>query len=113
MPPEIIIVVNNYAYNNGSVSATGMLRLLFSMGRIARMMFTGAVERWTLHGRPHYFETIEKWNAKNWRAFSSVELVESAKHADRIRIDAYGALVSGVIPAAWISEAVFTKIYNR
>jgi rifampicin phosphotransferase len=112
MPPEIIIVVNNYAYNNGSVSTTGMLRLLFSMGRIARMMFTGAVERWTLHGRPHYFETIEKWNAKNWRAFSSVELVESAKMLTESAIDAYGALVSGVIPAASISEAVFTKIYN-
>jgi len=28
-------------------------------------------------------------------------------------IDAYAALVSGVIPAAWITEAIFTNIYNR
>lgn len=113
MPPEIIIVVNHYAYNNGSVSAKGMMRLLFSMRKIARMMFTGAVERWTENGRPLYFETVDKWNAKNWREFSSVELVESAKQLTESAIDAYGSLVSGVIPAALITEAVFTHVYSR
>ncbi|HEX6269530.1 MAG TPA: PEP/pyruvate-binding domain-containing protein [Anaerolineales bacterium] len=113
MPPEIIIVVNHYAYNNGSVSAMGMARLMFNMGKIARMMFTGAVERWTEDGRPHYFETVENWQAKNWQSFSSVELVNSARQLTESAIDAYGALVSGVIPAAWITEAIFTNIYNR
>lgn len=113
MPPEIIIVVNGYAYNNGSVSAKGMARLLFGMGRIAKMMFTGAVERWTAHGRPHYVQTVENYETKNWRAFSSLELVENARRLTEAAIDAYGALVSGVIPAAWITEAVFTNIYNR
>lgn len=113
MPPEIIITVNNYAYNNGSVSAMGMMRLLFSMGRIARMMFTGAVERWTEHGRPHYFETVRNWDAIGWCSFSSTALVESASQLTESAVDAYGALVSGVIPAAWISEAVFTNIYDR
>ncbi|NJC97157.1 MAG: hypothetical protein C3F07_02630 [Anaerolineales bacterium] len=113
MPDDIIIVVNKYAYNNGSVSAKGMLRLLFSMKRIAKMMFTGAVERWTERGRPHYFETVENWNTIDWRGFSSTALVESAKQLTESAIDAYGALVSGVIPAAWITEATFTNVYNR
>ncbi|HAX71432.1 MAG TPA: PEP/pyruvate-binding domain-containing protein [Anaerolineales bacterium] len=113
MPGEIIIVVNHYAYNNGSVSAMGMMRLLFNMGKIARMMFTGAVERWTERGRPHYFEMVEKWKGKDWQSASSVELLDSATQLTESAIDAYGALVSGVIPAAWISEAVFTTVYNR
>ena len=113
MPDDIIIVVNRYAYNNGSVSAKGMVRLLFNMRKIARMMFTGAVERWTEHGRPHYLETVEEWSAKDWRSFSSAELVESARQLTESAIDAYVALVSGVIPAAWITEAVFTNVYNR
>ena len=113
MPPDIIVVVNHYAYNNGSVSAKGMARLMFNMGKIARMMFTGAVERWTEDGRPLYRGTVENWQAKNWRAFSSVELVNSARQLTESAIDAYGALVSGVIPAAWITEAVFTNIYDR
>ena len=79
MPPEIIIVVNHYAYNNGSVSAKSMARLMFSMGKFARMMFTAAVERWTVTGRPYYYQTVENWWAKDWRSFSSVELVDSTK----------------------------------
>jgi rifampicin phosphotransferase len=113
MPDDIIIVINKYAYNNGSVSAKGMARMLFSAGKIAKMMFTGAVKRWTEHGRPHYYETVEERSAKNWRAFSSIELVEGARQLTESAIDAYGALVSGVIPAAWITEAIFTNIYNR
>jgi len=113
LPDESIIVVNKYAYNNGSVSAKGMVRLLFNTRKITRMMFTGAVERWTEHGRPHYFATVKEWSAKDWRSFSSEELVKSARQLTETAIDAYVALVSGVIPAAWITEAVFTNVYNR
>jgi len=113
MPDETIIVVNHYAYNNGSVSLKGMARLIFGAGKILRMMFTGAVERWTEKGRPLYKQTVEGWQAKNWRAASSIELVEAVKQLVESAIDAYAALVSGVIPAAWITEALFTKLYNR
>ena len=113
MPPEIIIVVNHYAYNNGSISAKALARVTFGAGKIMKKMFTGAVERWSEIGRPSYFEAIEKWNAKNWRTFPAVDLVESAKQLTESAIDAYAALVSGVIPAAWITEAVFTNVYNR
>lgn len=113
MPANIIILVNHYAYYNGSLSAKGMVRLIFEAGKIAKMMFSGAVERWTEIGRPHYYQTVEAWQSKNWRAFSSVELVESAKQLTEAAIDAYSALVSGAIPAAWITEATFTIIYNR
>jgi pyruvate,water dikinase len=113
MPPEIIIAVNHYAYNNGSLSARGMVRMLLRAGRIVNMMFTGAVERWTETGRPHYYQTVECWNEKNWRAFSAVELADSARKLTESAIDAYGALISGVIPAAWISEAAFSNVYDR
>jgi hypothetical protein len=33
MPAEIIVVVNHYAYNNGSVSVTSLGRLIFGAGR--------------------------------------------------------------------------------
>ena len=38
MPPEIIIVVNNYAYNNGSVSALGLSQIT-SMPRCAHIEY--------------------------------------------------------------------------
>jgi phosphohistidine swiveling domain-containing protein len=113
MPEEIIIVVNHYAYNNGSVSAKGMARMIFGAGKILRMMFTGAVERWTETGRPNYYQTEESWQEKNWRSFSAVELVNGARNLTESAVDAYGALISGVIPAAWITEALFSKVYTR
>ena len=76
-------------------------------------MFTGAVERWTEAGRPRYIGCNR--NAEQpgrWQQCSSVELVECRQRLYEAAIDAYGALISGVIPAAWITEALFTKFYN-
>ena len=112
MPPEIILVVNQYAYNNGSISARAMARVTFGAVGIMKKMFTGAVERWTEDGRPHYYETVDRWQKKDWQSLSSAELVNSARQLTEAVIDAYSALISGVIPAAWMTEARFTKIYN-
>ena len=113
MPPEIIVVVNQYAYNNGSLSATSMARVTFGAGNIMRKMFTGAVERWTQTGRPRYHQAVESWQAKDWRALPSLALIDAARLLTEAAIDAYASLVSGVIPAAWITEALFTNVYNR
>jgi rifampicin phosphotransferase len=113
MPDDIIVAVNGYAYNNGSLSPRGLVRVIVGARKILKMMFTNAVERWTETGRPRYTQTVEGWQGKNWRAFSSVELVDSARQLTESAIDAYGALVSGVIPAAWITEALFTTVYDR
>jgi len=113
MPDKIIIVVNHYAYNNGSISPSSLMRVIFGAGKIMRKMFTGAVERWTETGRPRYFQTVEDWRKKNWRSFSSAALVDSAELLTESAIDAYGALISGAIPAAWITEALFTAVYSR
>ncbi len=112
MPPEIILVVNHYAYNNGSISARALARVTFGAGRIMKKMFTGAVERWTEGGRPHYYETVDRWQKMDWHSLSSVALVDSARQLTESAIDAYSALISGVIPAAWMTEARFTKVYN-
>lgn len=112
MPPEIIIVVNQYAYNNGSISAKSLAEVTFGAGRILRKMFTGAVERWMETGRPRYHQVVEGWQAKDWQALSSLALVDAARLLMEAAIDAYASLVSGVIPAAWITEALFTRVYN-
>ena len=44
--------------------------------------------------------------------YSSTELIEAAGRLYEAAIDAYGGLISGIIPAAWISRALFTKYYN-
>jgi pyruvate,water dikinase len=112
MPGELIIAVNDYAYYNGSVKFGPMMKIILDTPGIMRRMFTGAVERWTEDGRPRYAETVSKWRSRNWAELSSEELLAAINHLEEAAIDAYGSLVSGVIPAAWISEAWFTFIYK-
>jgi pyruvate,water dikinase len=112
VPDETIIAVNEYAYYNGSWSAGQMARILLRSVGIARYMFTGAVERWTDEGWPRYFATVERWQAEPWREKTAVEILDSVRVLTEAAIDAYMALVSGVIPAAWISEGLFTLVYK-
>ena len=112
LPKEMIITVNQYAYYNGSVKFLPAMGLILDAGGISKRMFTGAVERWTVDGRPKYLAVVENWRNKDWRQFSENEILEGVRQLSRAAIEAYGALVSGVIPAAWISEGLFTLIYK-
>jgi pyruvate,water dikinase len=112
-PGELIITVNEYAYFNGSLTPGQIGLLLLGSIGIAKRMFTGAVERWTAVGRPRYVATVERWQAQQWRELSATELLSAVRALSEAAIDAYGALVSGVIPAAWISEALFTLAYDK
>jgi len=113
MPEELIITVNEYAYYNGSLTVGQIVRILLGSVGIMKYMFSGAVERWTDAGHPRYVATVERWQATRWRELSATELLSAVRELSEAAIDAYGALVSGVIPAAWISEGLFTVVYNR
>jgi pyruvate,water dikinase len=112
MPEEMIISVNEYAYYDGSMKLGPIMRVLLDSVRITKRMFTGAVERWTDVGRPRYVATVARWQAEPWRKLSATEILGAARELAEAAIDAYGALVGGVIPAAWITEGLFTAVYK-
>jgi pyruvate,water dikinase len=112
LPDDPIIAVNEYAYYNGSVKFGPMLKIILDTRGIIKRMFTGAVERWTKDGRPRYVEFVQHWQSKPWQEYPSVEILDAARQLAEAAIDAYMALVSGVIPAAWMSEAWFTWTYK-
>lgn len=112
LPKEMIITVNQFAYYNGSVKFLPAMGLILDAGGISKRMFTGAVERWTVEGRPKYLVAVEHWRNKDWQQRPENEILEGVRHLSRVAIEAYGALVSGVIPAAWISEGLFMLVYK-
>lgn len=112
VPENLIITVNHYAYYNGSFSAGQLARILLGSVGVMRRMFSRPVARWTEVGRPRYIDTVQHWQAQPWRQHSSTELLAAARQLSEAAIDAYGSLVSGVIPAAWISEALFTMAHK-
>lgn len=112
MPGELIIPVNEYAYYNGSVRFIPIMKIVLDTPGIMRRMFSGAVERWTAIGRPKYIQTVDHWSTFDWKTMGSLELLEAVDQLTEAAVDAYGSLVSGVIPAAWITEALFTFVYR-
>ena len=112
MPGELIVTVNDYAYYNGSLTLGQIAQILLGSIGIMKRMFTGAVERWTDVGRPHYAATVDHWQGTRWRELPAAEILSAVRELAEAAIDAYGALVGGVIPAAWISEGLFTVAYN-
>jgi pyruvate,water dikinase len=112
MPDDLIFTVNEYAYYNGSVKVWPMLKIIFDSVGIMRRMFSGAVERWIEHGRPQYSACVEAWRRRPWRELPAVDILEGARELSEAAIAAYGSLVSGVIPAAWMSEGLFTLTYK-
>jgi phosphohistidine swiveling domain-containing protein len=111
-PEEMIITVNSYAYYSGSFTPGQIVRILFSSVGIMRRMFSGAVERWVDTGRPQYIATVEQWQARKWRGYPAKEILDAARQLLESAIEAYGAMVGGLIPAAWISEGLFTAVYK-
>ncbi len=112
MPKEIVISVNGYAYNNGSVKPLKAMGMILDTPGILKRMFNGAVERWTEAGRPRYVDTIHRLSSRELEQQPAAVLVTSVSELFSAAIDAYGSLISGLIPAAWMSEALFTRFYN-
>jgi pyruvate,water dikinase len=112
LPEDPIITVNEYAYYNGSVRFGPMLKIILNTRAIMKRMFSGAVERWTEVGRPRYLQIVREWDARSWHKLPSAEILEATRQLAEAAIDGYMALVSGVIPAAWMSEAWFTWTYK-
>ena len=112
MPEVPIIPVNHFAYYNGSLKPNKIVSLLFDSVSIAKRMFTAPVERWTVQGRPAYLAVVDKWKNSNWLEFSNTETLQASRELFKSSIDAYWSMVGGVLPAAWISEALFTFFYR-
>jgi phosphohistidine swiveling domain-containing protein len=108
-----IVLVNNYAYYNAKIGFFQIIEIILKAPWIMNRMMKGAIERWSEKGLPNYRAVVDKWNQENWKQLSSIELLEASKCIMESAISAYMALVSGVIPAAWMTEALFTFTYNR
>jgi pyruvate,water dikinase len=112
VPDDLIVTIHGYAYYNGAFTPGQIVRILWKGPGIAKRMFTDIEKRW-LDARQAYEETVEAWQARDWRALSTEEILEAVPAVFGEAIDYYMALVSGLVPAAWITEGLFTAVYRR
>lgn len=111
VPEEMIVTVNGYAYNGGAFTAGQIWQILWGSVGIMKRMFTGMEQRWS-QARAQYESIVEDWRSRNWREFSAVEILRAVPEVLGAAIAYYYACLSGLIPAAWITEGLFTGVYD-
>jgi phosphohistidine swiveling domain-containing protein len=116
MPEPMFLTINDYAYYDFGLSASQSARMLLWMLRFiprAAGWLGRAQARWTDEARPPYTAVIGAWDARDLSATPATQLLEGAGEIVQAAADHYLAIQSGILPVAYMSEALFTTAYNR
>jgi pyruvate,water dikinase len=111
-----LVTINDFAYYDFGANGRELLRILARVPRaipkIYRMILR-AHERWNDEARPAYAELTARWTARDLREVPTVELLDGAKDICRLAGNYYVTIQSGILPVAYGTEALFTKLYDR
>ena len=114
---HVLVTINDYAYYDFGVSVWQGVRMMLAMLVRVRPLiaycFTRAQARWADEARPRYAKIAGEWAACDLQATSATALLQGAREIVRAAADYYLTIQSGILPAAFLSEAAFTMAYNR
>ncbi|HEY4385354.1 MAG TPA: PEP/pyruvate-binding domain-containing protein, partial [Ktedonobacteraceae bacterium] len=112
---DALITINDYAYYDVGFTPAESARLMLSLPRIfalfPRLLGTSK-QRWEA-ARAQYAELARRWQATDLSASSAAELLNGVLAIAEEAGLYYISIQSGILPAAYISEMMFTQIYNR
>jgi len=112
---EVLTTINGYGYYNFSFTPAqtakmvlAMPRMLAAIPRLAR----SARQRWQ-QARSTYAATVSRWQTTDLASASVANLLSGARDIIDEAARYYLAVQSGILPAAYGSEALFTLVYDR
>jgi pyruvate,water dikinase len=114
---HVLTTINEYAYYEFGLTSWQWLRLVALMvsrfpGILARTLGRGEA-RWAENARPRYLQVTAKWAACDLHHMPATRLLDGAREIVQQAADYYVTIQSGILPSAFISEALFTMAYNR
>ncbi len=112
-PAEMIVTINDYAYYGIRFTARQMWVLFSKIPFIAPRLLRTAEQRWRDDARPRYVASVERWRAQPLNALAASDILRGVREMLDDAIYHYVTLQAGIIPAAYISEALFTDLYHR
>src|SRR5438270_445152 len=77
-----------------------------------RLMYT-AQQRWEQKARPAYKAVVERWEAVKLSRESAAELLVGTREILNAAASYYLVVQSGILPAAYLTEAIFTIVYEK
>ncbi len=112
---DMLTTVRGYAYYDIAFIFEEPAKMLFAtLGAIPLMLrvFGTARARWE---RAHaaYEQIVKHWEATDLSAMPATQLLDGTREITTIAADYYLTIQSGFLPAAYMSEMVFTEFYNR
>ncbi len=111
-----LVTVNDFAYYHYTFTAREMAQIIFHMIAFSRRLgnwFRRAEARWAEEARPRYAAVTATWGARDLPALPAAELLAGVREITQAAANHYLAIQSGILPAAYMSEGLFTGIYQR
>jgi rifampicin phosphotransferase len=111
-PEGFLLTINDYAYYDIGFSPRQSVRLLPFTTRLLREL-PRARQRWAGEARPRYANLVGAWASRDLRVTRATALLEGAREIVQMAAVHYLTIQSGILPMAYMSEGLFTNVYNR
>jgi len=115
LPDELFITLNGYGYFNMSLTPAQTAKMALAMPRLIvtfpRYLRTSQ-PRWQ-EERSRYAEVVNRWQTTDLAAASAESLLDGVREITAEAAQYYLSVQSGILPAAYLSETLFTLVYNK
>jgi pyruvate,water dikinase len=115
IPLDTMAIVNGYGYYDFSLTPAQTARFLLALPRILVTVWRvlgSSKTRWQA-AHAQYQQVVGDWQANDLASASATELLGGVRALTDEAADYYLTIQGGILPAAYMSEALFTQVYNR
>ena len=114
-PGEMLTTVNGYGYYNTTLTPAKTAKFVLAIPRLiaagSRLLRTSR-PRWE-EERSRYAEVVNHWQTMDLASVPAGDLLNGVRDIAAEAGQYYLTVQSGILPAAYMSESLFTQVYNR
>jgi pyruvate,water dikinase len=114
---DMLTTINGYAYYDTTFTPAQTAKLALMMPPMIIFMLPrlmrSARQRWQQEARPAYMEVVRRWEATDLHTAPVGQLLDGARDIVAVAAEHYLTIQSGILPAAYMSETLFTVVYDR
>ncbi len=112
---SLLTTVNGYGYYHLILTPVQVVKMILGIPRIIAMypgLLSSSKERW-VEARSRYSGLVDRWEATDPATMPAEQLLRGVGEITNEAADYYLTVQSGILPAAYIGESIFTLVYNR
>src|SRR6266487_2215230 len=112
---EYLVTINGYGYYNLTFTPTQVVRMVLALPRIAVIfppLLSTSQARWQA-ARSRYAAVARYWQARDLATTAALNLLGGIRAITTEAAEHYLSVQGGILPAAYMSEGLFTLVYNK